>query len=109
MFFYRFVRGCTLVSAVAGLRVATLGGESLGGLVWKKVSRVQIAVVPEVSILWKALTGAGFWISWMRSSTSKEALSAEEVTGMGNVEGRNWTVFRKPVPLVAGTYILLLR
>ena len=86
--------------------MATLGGGLLGCLVWKKVSRVQIAVVPEMPTSWKALAGAGFLISWMRSLTSKEALSAEEVTGMGNVEGRNWTVLPKRLPLVAGTYIL---
>ena len=75
----------------------------MGGLVRKKVSMVRIAVVPEVPTLWKALAGAGFLILRMRSSTSKEALSAEEVVGMGKVDGRNWTVFPKRVPLVAGT------
>ena len=85
------------------MRVATLGGESLGGLVRNKVSRVQIAGVPEVPTLWKALAGAGFWILWMRFLTSNEALSAEEVAGMGKVEGRNCTVFPKRVPLVGGT------
>ena len=88
---------------MTGLRVATLGGGSLGGLVRKNVSRVRIAVVPEVPTLWKALAGVGFWIPWMRSSTSKEALSAEEVAGIGKAEGRNWTVLPKRVPLVAGT------
>ena len=47
---FGFVCGCTLGSAVVGLRVATLGGGLLGGLVQKKVLRVQIAVVPEVPI-----------------------------------------------------------
>ena len=88
---------------MVGLRVATLEGGSLGGLVWKKVSRMRITVVPEVPTSWKALAGAGFLISWMRSSTSKEALLAEEVVGMGKVDGRNWTVLPKHVPLVAGT------
>ena len=83
--------------------MATLGGGLLGGLFWKKVSRVQIAVVPEVPASWKALAGAGFWISWMGSSTNNKALSAEEVAGIGKVEGRNWTVLPKRVPLVAGT------
>ena len=97
MLFFGFMRGCTIGSAVAGLRVATLGGGSLGSLVRKK------AVVPEVPMSWKALAGAGFLISWMRSSTSREALSAEEVADMGKVDGINWTVFPKRVPLVAGT------
>ena len=86
-----------------GLRVATLGGGSMGGLVRKKVSGVRIAVIPDVPTSWKALAGAGFLISLMRSLTSKEALSAEEVAGMGKVDGRNWTVFPKRVPLVVGT------
>ena len=64
-FFFGLVGGFTLGDAVAGLRVATLGGGSLGGLVQKKVSRVRIAVVPEVPTSWKALAGAGFLISWM--------------------------------------------
>ena len=50
---------------MAGLRVATLGGGLLEGLVWKKVSRVRMAVVPEVPTSWKALAGAGFLISWI--------------------------------------------
>ena len=79
--------GCVLRILIATL----LGGGSLEGLVRKKVSRVQIAVVPEVPASWKAPAGAGFLISWMRSSTSNEALTAEEVVGMGNVEGRNLT------------------
>ena len=101
--FFGFVRGCTLRIAVAGLRTATLGGGYLGNLVLKKVSRVQISVVPEVPTLGKAPTGAGFLISWMRALTSNEALSTEEVAGIGKVEGRNWTVFPKRVPLVVGT------
>ena len=43
----------------------------------------------------EALAGAG-------SSTSNEALSMDEVAGMGNVEGRNCTVLPKRVPLVSG-------
>ena len=84
----------------------TLGGRSLGGLVLKKVSTVQMAVVPEVPTLWKALTRTGYLISWMRSSTINSALLADEVAGMGKVEGRNWTVLPKHVPIVAGTSIL---
>ena len=72
-------------------------------MVWKKVSRERIAVVPEVPTSWKALAGVRFLISWMRSSTSKETLSTEEVAGMGKVDRRNWTDFPKRVPLVAGT------
>ena len=83
--------------------MATLGGESLRGLVLKKVSRVQMAVVLEVLTSWKALARAGYQISWMRSSTSNEALLADEVAGMGKVEGRNWTVLPNHVPLAAGT------
>ena len=75
----------------------------MGGLVQKKVSRVRMVVVPDALTSWKALAGAGCLISWIRSSTSKEALSAEEVASMGKVDGRNWTVFPKRVPLVAGT------
>ena len=101
--FFGFVRGCTHGSAVAGLRVATLGGGSLGALVRKKVLRVRIAVVPEVPPSFKALGWTGFWISWMRSSTSNEVLFAEEVAGMRIIEGRNWMVFPKRVPLVADT------
>ena len=101
-FFFGLVGGFTLGDAMAGLR-ATLGGGSVGGLVEKKVSRVRMAVVPEVPTSWKALAGAGFLISWMRSSTSKEALSAEEVAGMGKIDGINWTVFPKRVLLVVGT------
>ena len=97
---FRF--GGWLGDAVAGLR-ATLGGGSVGGLVQKKVSRVRIAVVPDVPISWKALAGTGFLISWIRSLTSNEAWSAEEVAGIVNGDGRNWTVFPKRVPLVAGT------
>ena len=63
-------------------------------------------MVPDAPISWKALAGAGFLILWTRSSTSKEALSAEEVAGMGEIDGRNWTVFRMRVPLVVGTLIL---
>ena len=86
--------------------MATLRGGLLGGLVLKKVSRVRMAVVPEVLTLWKALAKAGFLISLMRSLTSYEALSADEVAGMGKLEGRNWTVLLKRVSLVTGTYIL---
>ena len=81
-FLFVFVRGFTLESAVVGLRMATLGGGSFGGF-------------------------AGFWISWMRSLTSNEALSTEEVASMGKAEGRNWTVLPKRVPLVAGTYFVI--
>ena len=101
-FFFGLEGGFTLGYAMAGLRV-TLGGGSVGGLAEKKVSRVRMAVVLEVPISWKALAGVGCLISWMRSSTSKEALSAEEVAGMGKVDGINWTVFPKRVPLVVGT------
>ena len=59
--FFGLEGGFTLGDAMAGLR-ATLGGGSVGGLVEKKVSRVQMAVVPEVPTSWKALAGAGFLI-----------------------------------------------
>ena len=80
-----------------------IGGGSLGGLVVKKVLREQRAEVLEVTTLWKALAGAGCLISWTRSSTSIEALSVDEVAGMGEIEGRNWTALPKLVPLVART------
>ena len=54
-------------------------------------------------ISWKALAGVEFLISWMRSSTSMEALSADEVAGIEKVDGRNLTVLPKRVPLVART------
>ena len=88
---------------MAGLMLATLGDGSLGGLVWKKVSRVQRAEVLEEPTSWKALAGAGCLISWIMSSTSMEALSVDEVAGMRKVEGRNWTDLTKSVPLVAGS------
>ena len=78
--------------------MAPLGDGSLGGLVLKKVSRVRMAVVPEVPTLWKALAGAGCLILWMRSLMSNEALSADEVAGMGKVEGRSWTVCQSVCP-----------
>ena len=101
-FLFGLEGGFTLEDAMAGLR-ATIGDGSVGGLVEKTVSRVRMAVVPEVPTSWKALDGAGYLILWTRSSTSKEALSAEEVAGMGKVDGRNWTVFPKRVPLDVGT------
>ena len=88
---------------MAGLRMATLGGGLLGGLVGKKVSRVRRAEVLEKPTSSKALAGAGCLISWMRSLTSIEALLVDEVAGMGKVEGRIWTVLPKRVPLVVGT------
>ena len=85
---------------------SNLGSGPLGGLDWKKLSRVQRAELVEVPISVKALAGAGYWISWMRSLTSIETLSADEVAGMVKVVGRNWTVFPKRVSQVTGSYIL---
>ena len=61
-FFFGLVSGFTLGAAMVGVR-ATLGGGSVGGVVLKNVSRVRMAVVPDVPTSWKALAGAGFLIS----------------------------------------------
>ena len=83
--------------------VSTLGSGLLGGFDWKKATRVQRAKLVVVLILVKTLSGAEFWISWMRSLTSMDAFSTEEVAGIVKVVGRNLAVLPKHVPLVART------